>query len=312
MGMNLGGGRFKPEVFFTLPLCGLSFILACVAIVTQNWVTGRSVPAVPTPESADNYVDFNFGLFAGEYKYVVGATPSVNAVKMSCPGGQCLFSCGPNKENRTADVTDYLKSECPVNNAYAGGIFCSEEIYDGSNVDCEADSVYDRSLATDGGPFYFRRPLYAMSVFMLFLGVFLTLVSTVAGAYNAFRNPISYIASYQGLWMWHTSAALLYFLCVSLYGGLFDQQMKGTPPLPNILRLDENAKPVWDSEKKGKDQGYSLGFSYWLIFVSMILHIICIGLVYWYKFKRDRPKKDAVTEVNYDAKAAPDKNAMLF
>ena len=43
-----------------------------------------------------------------------------------------------------------------------------------------------------------------------------------------------------------------------------------------------------------------------------ILHIICIGLVYWYKFKRDRPKKDAVTEVNYDAKAAPDKNAMLF
>ena len=46
--------------------------------------------------------------------------------------------------------------------------------------------------------------------------------------------------------------------------------MKGTPPLPNILRLDENAKPVWDSEKKGKDQGYSLGFSYWLIFVSMV------------------------------------------
>ena len=41
----------------------------------------RSVPAVPTPESADNYVDFNFGLFAGEYKYVVGATSSVNAVK---------------------------------------------------------------------------------------------------------------------------------------------------------------------------------------------------------------------------------------
>ena len=29
------------EVFFTLPLCGLSFILACVAIITQNWVSGR-------------------------------------------------------------------------------------------------------------------------------------------------------------------------------------------------------------------------------------------------------------------------------
>ena len=30
---------------------------------------------------------------------------------MSCPGGECLFSCGPNKENREADVTDYLKAE---------------------------------------------------------------------------------------------------------------------------------------------------------------------------------------------------------
>ena len=39
---------------------------------------------MPTPESADKYVDFNFGLFAGEYKYVVGATSSVNAVKSKC------------------------------------------------------------------------------------------------------------------------------------------------------------------------------------------------------------------------------------
>lgn len=309
--MNLGGGRFKPEVFFTLPLCGLSFILACVAIITQNWVSGRSVGV--GAEAADNYVDFNFGLFAGEYKYVVGASSSVNAVKMSCPGGECLFSCGPDKENREADVTDYLKAECPVRNAFADPYFCVEDVYDGSDVDCDDGNHYNSSLASDGGPYSFSRPLYAMSVVFLFLGILLTLVSTVAGAYNAFRNPISYIASYQGLWIWHTSAALLYFLCICLYGGLFDQQMKGAPPLPNILRLNQAAGPVWDSEGKGKKgRGYSLGFSYWLIFVTMILHLVCVGLVYWYKFKRDRPKKDAVTEVNYDAKAAPDKNAMLF
>ena len=40
-----------------------------------------------------------------------------------------------------------------MNNAYAGGIFCSEEIYDGSEVDCGDDSVYDSSLATDGGKY---------------------------------------------------------------------------------------------------------------------------------------------------------------
>ena len=58
--------------------------------------------------------------------------------------------------------------------------------------------------------------------------------------------------------------ALLYFLCLSLYGGLFDQQFKRAPPLPNILRLDENAGQVWARD------GFSLGFSYWLIFVSMV------------------------------------------
>ena len=40
------------------------------------------------------------------------------------------------------------------------------------------------------GPFYFSRPLYAMSVVFLFLGLFLTLVATVAGAYNACRDII--------------------------------------------------------------------------------------------------------------------------
>ena len=33
---------------------------------------------------------------------------------VSCPGGECLFSCGPNEENREADVTDYLKAEWEV------------------------------------------------------------------------------------------------------------------------------------------------------------------------------------------------------
>ena len=65
------------KVFFTLPLCGLSFILACVAIITQSWVSGRSIGAAG---NADNYVDFNLGLFAGEYKLVKGGT-TVNGVK---------------------------------------------------------------------------------------------------------------------------------------------------------------------------------------------------------------------------------------
>ncbi len=35
-------------------------------------------------------------------------------------------------------------------------------------------------------------------------------------------------------------------------------------------------------------------------------------MAYYYKYKRDKPKKDQVTEVNYDDKAAPDKNVMLY
>ena len=82
----------------------------------------------------------------------------------------------------------FSNSFSPVTNAQADRYFCVEEVYDDGNVDCDDGNHYNSSVAYPPGPYSFSRPLYAMAVVVLFLGVLLTLVSTVAGAYNAFRQ----------------------------------------------------------------------------------------------------------------------------
>ena len=56
---------FKPEVFFTLPICGLVIALVLASLITEQWVVGRA-------ESADSTVTFNFGLFAGKKATQIG------------------------------------------------------------------------------------------------------------------------------------------------------------------------------------------------------------------------------------------------
>ncbi len=126
-----------------------------------------------------------------------------------------------------------------------------------------------------------RRDLYAATVFCITLGLIFTLIATGAGAFNSFRNPISYIASYQvcaqifsrtpsksvqhayqGLWIWHTVAAVSYFLALAIYGAMFAQDLSAFPANGEVIR---EGTPEWNSDGR-----YTIGYSYWLIFVSMV------------------------------------------
>jgi hypothetical protein len=57
--------RFKTEIFFTLPICGLIFALACTCLISEQWVVGK---AVSTSNEVGN-IEYNFGLFRG-FKFV--------------------------------------------------------------------------------------------------------------------------------------------------------------------------------------------------------------------------------------------------
>lgn len=53
---------FKTEVFLTIPLTILAFVLTCASLITQHWVNGRAI-IEGNPEFE---ITYNYGLFKGE------------------------------------------------------------------------------------------------------------------------------------------------------------------------------------------------------------------------------------------------------
>ena len=50
-----------------------------------------------------------------------------------------------------SDRSVFSYSFSPVRNAFADPYFCVEDVYDGSDVDCDDGNHYNSSLASDGG-----------------------------------------------------------------------------------------------------------------------------------------------------------------
>ena len=53
---------FKTEVFLTIPLSLLVFVLTCASLITQDWVNGEA----KLSNGTDGIITYNFGLFKGE------------------------------------------------------------------------------------------------------------------------------------------------------------------------------------------------------------------------------------------------------
>ena len=68
---------FKTEVFLTVPLTFLAFVLICLSFVTQEWVSGTgTIYSNSTREDRANSgeIRYNFGLFRGEKSRIVTST----------------------------------------------------------------------------------------------------------------------------------------------------------------------------------------------------------------------------------------------
>ena len=107
---------FKTEVFLTIPLILLAFCITCASLIKNQWVTGTGINNATNGE-----YEYNFGLFNGEKVRYVGGRTAFH-VKLVCSDGYCIYSCGPNKNDRNNDITNILSNQ-PCDNL-ADSYFC--------------------------------------------------------------------------------------------------------------------------------------------------------------------------------------------
>ncbi|TRY76794.1 hypothetical protein TCAL_07416 [Tigriopus californicus] len=296
----MGCKSFKPEVFYTIPICGLVFGLVCASLITNHWVEGV---AKFEEGGEDGRVTFYYGLFSGYKSKVVSSLTLGHALGVVCLHGQCMFSCADSKK---LDIEDIL-GDCPYTNVEGDLFFCenSEKSSKGDKTDkvCDGTTYNSTEIGRDESERMFGVGLFATVGMFLILGLIFTLLSGLLGVFNAFSNPIEWYTGLYGLVVLHSISACLYFLVSALYGGLFDQQLKNNAPISDVIRFGD--KNNWSSNK-----GSSLGYSYWLILCSFFLHVVALALVGYFIYKKYKPKR-RITEVSAEQKRSDHTN-MLF
>ena len=115
--------------------------------------------------------------------------------KVACAEGRCLYSCGPEGEDREADVEDAVSS-CPLSNVEGDLVFCEgKDVQPGDGE--EEDCSYDNSEEL------MRKGTWISTIMFLLLGILFTVVCSVFGVMNAFSNPINTLFSVYGLVLWN-------------------------------------------------------------------------------------------------------------
>ncbi len=55
---------FKAEVFISIPLTAMAFIMVCTSLISSQWVSGEIKNSNATDDQ-QNSISYNYGLFSG-------------------------------------------------------------------------------------------------------------------------------------------------------------------------------------------------------------------------------------------------------
>ncbi|XP_037091940.1 clarin-3-like isoform X2 [Pollicipes pollicipes] len=121
--------------------------------------------------------------------------------------------------------------------------------------------------------------LWIATIVMMGAAIVFVLVAAMFAILNTATNPVETLTGVVGLYVWNGIAMFFEFLVLVLWGVQFHQHLRH-----NMLWRDE-IEQAWSTEGMA-----SLGYSYWLVFVAMILHAVNMAIL-WFGTHQKRPKK---------------------
>jgi hypothetical protein len=137
-------------------------------------------------------------------------------------------------------------------------------------------------------------PLWVLTISALAIAGALVLLAAVFALFNFFTKPIEFIFGIPGLFIWNGGAGLCYFLAMMFWVGEYYDTFDQTSifPLPSGLT---GTALGWKT---------SLGYSFWLVFVALLLHCVNIGLLlYRNRLTRDRNPRTLSSSSNIKVSA---------
>ncbi|XP_023340064.1 uncharacterized protein LOC111710232 [Eurytemora carolleeae] len=247
--------KFKPEVFGCLMISILCLALFMTSVITNEWVKGNASNA----EDSADYITVNFGLFSGHKEKNRGTKINTD-LSVVCYEGVCMYSCGGIE-----DIKDILKGKNSSEDTSSGDNICKEKGWEN-----EANSA---GIDTNGpiAENMIKFGLWLSTIIFFFIGLTFSLINIVLVILNTAHNPVSSILGIDGLVIWNIGSSVSYLLVLILWGALFSSRISENLCISETLRVNGLQ---WSSAGQS-----SLGYSYWLVFPTMILHMVNAGIL---------------------------------
>lgn len=143
----------------------------------------------------------------------------------------------------------------------------------------KASAKYEKEFLSAG--------LWLTTVVFLSLTVAFASLSGIFSLINIWWNPVRFLFGVFGLYVWNGITIVLCSLTMIFWSSLYLIFISNNIGIPDTLRSV--------SHYSSKDLS-GLGFSYWLLLVTVACHLLNIGLVYYRNYLVQRePRAPAIT-----------------
>ncbi|KAM7361445.1 uncharacterized protein ACRADG_011985 [Cochliomyia hominivorax] len=245
----------------------ITCILYIVALSTEHWLEAT---AVLTDRLQSNV---SYGLFSGSVERHQLASTLKFSLTVVCQVdlNACMYSCQTDAEHRQYELKRVIHGQdldpCEQRRLYKTKQYFPVT----TNHTIVADDLTKTKNTPINTPSYISASLYICSVMFLCLAFSFSLMALACSAINLKWHPVERIFNVFGLFVWNAISIVGCFWSLAFWSALFGSQLRYNIAITDTLR----------QQLKFTSEGYaSLGYSYYLGIVIMVMHIINLILLF--------------------------------
>lgn len=275
--------KFKPDIFWSLLICCGVLAVAVASLVTERWVEARgnvwNETRLDTVNISGTNFDCKYGLYYGQKTTTYGRT-SKTKLQIVCDSsiGVCMYSCGTTSSLAHKDLANLLQTNITgiLSTIQAQINYCPEFPHQTHQEDMARSCLLEEKFDERKSLMVSFSMVVCVFVFLIF-GILLTLLTTILTAINTCQNPVSAIWGVDGLVIFNSTAGFIYFIVMVLWGAEFSNMDKKNISISDTLRP---CGIQW------RTKHLSLGVSYWILIISVFLHILNATLLGVRQYRR--------------------------
>lgn len=271
----------------------LSLIALIVSFSTDYWVVSE------IRYDSSGGVDFenshvHYGLFDGKMEQKIFQSTKLIDLSITCKYdiNKCFYSCQQTSDKRRIEFDQLLNGEnlasCPASRTKQTTRIrnFNEQVNMTtlSTMKISYDEVNEAATFEDE---FLSAGLWLTTVIFLALSSLFTLISAFFSMINIICNPVQYLCSTYGLYVWNGIAASFCLLTMVFWSSLFGIFISRNIAVTDTLRT---------VSRYSSDGLAQFGWSFWILIASIFCHLINIGLVYYRNYLlQHQPKPPVIT-----------------